>query len=100
MVFHMKTTLVIDDQVMLRLKQEAAARRVTMSELVEAGLRQVLAQPTGVAEAAQPWPQLPSWDSGGARVDVADRAALEEAIQEMPDEMPDDGLAGETLGDR
>lgn len=94
MVFHMKTTLVIDDHVMLRLKQEAAARRVTMSELVEAGLRQVLAQPTGVAEAAQPWPQLPSWDSGGARVDVADRAALEDATQEMPD----DGLAGGIMG--
>ena len=82
MVFHMKTTLVIDDQVMLRLKQEAAARRVTMSELVEAGLRQVLAQPAGVAEAVQPWPQLPTWDSGGACVDVADRAALEYAMAE------------------
>jgi hypothetical protein len=53
-----------------------------MSELVEAGLRQVLAQPIGVAEAAEPWPQLPSWDSGGARVDVADRAALEDAMAE------------------
>lgn len=81
MVFHMKTTLVIDDQVMLRLKQEAAARRVTMSELVEAGLRQVLADnKMGVAEAASPWPELPGWDSGGALVDIAARAALEEAM--------------------
>ena len=80
MVFHMKTTLIIDDQVMLRLKQEAAARKVTMSELVEAGLRQVLVERPGVAEAALPWPELPGWDSGGASVDVADRAALEEAM--------------------
>jgi hypothetical protein len=80
MVFHMKTTLMIDDQVMLRLKQEAAARKVTMSELVEAGLRQVLVDKPGAAEAASPWPELPGWDSGGALVDIADRAALEEAM--------------------
>lgn len=35
----MKTTLNIDDQVMKRLKEEAARRDRTMSELVEAGLR-------------------------------------------------------------
>lgn len=35
----MKTTLNIDDGVMARLKEEAARRRTTMSELVEAGIR-------------------------------------------------------------
>jgi len=39
MVFHMKTTLNIDDTVMSRLKQESARQRRTMSELVEAALR-------------------------------------------------------------
>ncbi|MBW6456588.1 MAG: hypothetical protein K0A98_11960 [Trueperaceae bacterium] len=69
----MKTTLVIDDTVVRRLRQEAARRGVTMSELVEAGLRRVLDEPTAAQE---PLPPLPRWDGGGARVDVADRDAL------------------------
>jgi hypothetical protein len=73
MVNHMKTTLVIDDTVVWRLRQEAARRGVTMSELVEAGLRRVLDEPTAAQE---PLPALPCWDGGGARVDVADRDAL------------------------
>jgi hypothetical protein len=44
-----------------------------MSELVEAGLRRVLDEPTAAQE---PLPALPCWDGGGARVDVADRDAL------------------------
>ena len=74
MVFHMKTTLNIDDQVMRRLKQEAARTGKTMSELVEAGLRLVLADRDGDAE--QRLPRLPAWDSGGAKVDLADRDAV------------------------
>ena len=70
---HMKTTLVIDDTVMQRLREEAAKRGVTMSELVEAGLRRVLDEP-GPPPGARP--PLPQWDSGGARIDVADRDAL------------------------
>jgi len=70
----MKTTLNIDDQVMKRLREEAARQGRTMSELVEAGLRRVLAepQPGGSGEV----PELPGWKSGGARVDVANRDAL------------------------
>ncbi len=41
MVFHMKTTLNIDDTVMAQLKREAARRGKTMSELVETALRQL-----------------------------------------------------------
>jgi hypothetical protein len=74
MVFHMKTTLNIDDTVMQRLREEAARRGKTMSELVEAGLRRVLDEPEqNVDEVREP---LPQWQSGGARVDVADRDAL------------------------
>jgi hypothetical protein len=73
MLNHMKTTLVIDDAVVRRLRQEAARRGVTMSELVEAGLRRILDEPTPPRE---PLPALPSWNGGGARVDVADREAL------------------------
>jgi len=73
MVIHMKTTLVIDDTVVRRLREEAAKRGVTMSELVEAGLRRVLDEPTAPRE---PLPALPRWNGGGARVDIADRDAL------------------------
>jgi len=79
MVFHMKTTLNIDDQVMRRLKEEAARTGKTMSELVEAGLRRVLADRE--ATSGQPLPRLPTWNSGGANVDVADRDALLEVME-------------------
>jgi len=74
MVSHMKTTLNIDATVMQRLREEAARRGTTMSELVEAGLRRVLDPES--APTRRPLPPLPRWRSGGARVDVADRDAL------------------------
>jgi len=73
----MKTTLVIDDRVMLRLKQQAARRGCTMSELVEAALRSFL------RDARRPrleLPPLPTFDGGGFRVDVSNREALYQAI--------------------
>src|SRR5206468_4718572 len=42
MVFHMKTTLNIDDTVMSRLRREAARQGKTISELVAAALRLLL----------------------------------------------------------
>jgi len=78
MVFHMKTTLNIDDSVMQRLREEAARRGRTMSELVEAGLRRVLDEPEqDVDQVREP---LPQWQSGGAFVDVANRDALDERM--------------------
>jgi hypothetical protein len=74
MVFHMKTTLNIDDGVMARLKQEAARRGTTMSELVEAGIRLVLEGPG--PRPRKELPPLPTFNSGGFLVDVADRDAL------------------------
>ncbi len=72
MVIHMKTTLNIDDTVMAALRREAARSGRTMSELVETALRQLLRRRTDRAELAP----LPTFDSGGAFVDVADRDAL------------------------
>jgi Arc/MetJ-type ribon-helix-helix transcriptional regulator len=78
MVYHMKTTLNIDDSVMRRLREEAARRGRSMSELVEAGIRLVLAErPEGEAEL----PELPVWRSGGARVDVAHRESLYDLME-------------------
>jgi hypothetical protein len=75
MVFHMKTTLNIDDTVMRRLKEEAARRETTMSALVEAGLRLIL-DADAAAERSRELPPLPSWHGGETLVDIADRDAL------------------------
>lgn len=75
---HMKTTLNIDDTVMKRLRQEAARQGRTMSELVEAALRLLLqTKPERVKKRLRP---LPTFDSGGHLVDIADREALYQAM--------------------
>jgi hypothetical protein len=77
MVFHMKTTLNIDDKVMEQLKREAAKQRRTMSELVESALR-LLFQNTKHQKALSP---LPSFKGGGYLVDITDREALYQAME-------------------
>ncbi len=81
MVFHMKTTLNIDDSVMSRLREVAARRGTTMSELVEAGLRLILDEKVGTGPASE-LPRLPTWSSGGALVDVSNREALYAVMDE------------------
>ena len=78
MVFHMKTTLNIDDTVMARLKREAARRRTTMSQLVESALRAFL---TPSRKHAEELVELPSFDGGGALVDVANRDSLYDQME-------------------
>ena len=77
----MKTTLNIDDSVMQRLREEAVRRGTTMSTLVEAGLRRVLAAPE-VKDAPEILPPLPSWNGGEELVDISDRGALYRAMEE------------------
>jgi hypothetical protein len=77
MVIHMKTTLVIDDGVMARLKRESARSGRTMSELVETALRRFLQ----TRPDPPPLSPLPSFKSGGALVDIADREALYRAME-------------------
>ena len=77
MVIRMKTTLNIDDSVMALLKQEAALRGCTMSELVESAIRLFLTAKEGPRTISP----LPSFKSGGAMVDIADREALYEAME-------------------
>lgn len=72
MVFHMKTTLVIDDQIMIRLREEAARQGRTLSALVEAALRRMLEAPASPPDL----PPLPVFHGGRPLVDVADREAL------------------------
>lgn len=73
----MKTTLNIDKTVMAELKREAARQGRTMSELVETALR-LLLQSRPKRSAISP---LPTFDSGGALVDIADREALYQAME-------------------
>ncbi len=78
MVSHMKTTLNIDGTVMAALKREAARRGCTMSELVETALRLLLESP----KKRRSLPELPTFKSGGALVDVANRESLYQAMED------------------
>jgi hypothetical protein len=73
----MKTTLNIDATVMAELKREAARQGRTMSEMVETALRLLLRS----RRKQDPPPPLPSFQSGGALVDIADRDALYQAME-------------------
>ena len=75
--YHMKTTLNIDDTVMAELKREAARQGRTMSELVESALRMLLRSHRKQEKLAP----LPTFHSGGALVDIADRDALYQAME-------------------
>jgi hypothetical protein len=75
--FHMKTTLNIDETVVAELKREAARQGRTMSEMVETALRLLLRSQRKRGSI----PPLPSFRSGGAFVDIADRDALNHAME-------------------
>ncbi len=77
MAFHMKTTLHIDDSVMAQLKRESIRQGRTMSDLVETALR-LLFRPR---KDAPPLRDLPTFQSGGTLVDVADRDDLYRATE-------------------
>ncbi|MYB40752.1 MAG: ribbon-helix-helix protein, CopG family [Chloroflexi bacterium] len=81
----MRVTFDIDDDLMRRLREEAARRDSTMSALVEAGLRRILDEPPARTRIDGDLPPLPTRNAGVPRVDVADRDALEAA---MGDEEP------------
>ena len=85
MVFHMKTTLVIDDGIMRRVKQEAAKHGLTISDLVEAALRRFL---DGLKKKPRKLPPLPVFHSGGFLVDITNRDALYDAMEGPDDLVP------------
>jgi hypothetical protein len=72
MVFHMKTTFNIDDQVMIRLREEAARQGKTITELVESALRLMIR----TQKTKRNLPELPSFEGGLPRVNIANREAL------------------------
>lgn len=85
----MKTTLVIQDSLMRRLKALAAGRGRTLSSLVEEYLRRSLeADTTQPAATPEPY-HFPSFDMGEALVDFSDREALDAVLDD--DDKPEGG---------
>ena len=76
MVSHMKTTFNIDDNVMQQLREEAARRGVTMTAIVEAGIRHMISAREQPNERQEKPFELPSWPMGKPRVDIANRDEL------------------------
>ncbi|GEM_PF-561303 len=79
-----RATFDIDDSMVQRLREEAARRSTTMSALAEAGLRLVLGSPAPQDDPLDR-PPLPSRNSGGSKVDIADRDALYRVMEETDD---------------
>jgi len=77
---HMKTTLNISDQVWKDLKKEAASSQRTMSELVEAAIRKFLDGSKSKTQVAEP--QIPVYKAGPFKVDISDRDALYDLMEE------------------
>jgi hypothetical protein len=78
----MKTTLIIHDTVMERLRERAAKTGYTISELVEAALRVFLMEKPQRTEL----PPLPTWNGGRFLVDITDRQAMYDALEEDDEE--------------
>jgi hypothetical protein len=81
MLICMRTTLNIDDGLMSAAKREAAERGVTLTSVVEDALRAELTRPRGRAAFRLDLPVV----RGGRPplVDVADRDALYDAMEEL-----------------
>lgn len=72
----MKTTLNIDDAIMAELKREAARQGRTVSELVETALR------LRSAQKRPPLPDLPKFEGREPLIDIANRGALYDVIDD------------------
>lgn len=73
----MRRTFNIDEKVLAELKREAARQGRTMSEMVETALRVLLRS----RRKREKISALPTFHSGGALVDIADRDALYDAME-------------------
>lgn len=80
MVFHMKTTLIINDDILIKLKEEAARRKTTISELVESALRLMLDTNKSTKKDLKP---LPTFDLEGSYVDISNREELYKAMKDI-----------------
>ena len=72
----------VDTAVLRRLREEAERRQTTVSELLEAGLRRVLAELGAIDADPDALKPLPTWRGGEPLVDIADRDALYRVMEE------------------
>ena len=72
----MKTTFNIDDALMQQLREEAARRNVTMKEIVESGIRHMIANGRQTKDQTRELPPLPTWSGGRELVDISNREEL------------------------
>lgn len=73
----METVLSIEDELMQKAKAEALRQGCTLSEVVESALRMSLHKVEPIDDHCP----LPSFNSGGQLVDIADRTELYKAIE-------------------
>ena len=76
MIFHMKTTLMIPDDLMRQLKKKAAEEKQTLSTVVADTLKKGLS--VWPARKLKP---LPTFSCGTPKVDVSDRDQLYRAME-------------------
>jgi hypothetical protein len=81
MLLRMKTTLVLEDALVRRLKAHAARTGRTLSGLVADMLRRGLDDETRKPSVRDGTLRLPEFDMGVPSVDVSDRAALDLLIE-------------------
>jgi hypothetical protein len=77
MIRHMRTTVRLDESLLERARREAARRGVTLTSLIEQGLRLVLRRPMKRSE--RPAVKLPECRAGGGvlpGVDLDDSSTL------------------------
>ena len=78
MIFHMRTTLVIDDHLFRELKRRAAEENRTLSEVTQEALRRGLIRGKTARRARRA--RLVSFSMGKPRVDLADRDQLYDVL--------------------
>ena len=78
MLFHMRTTLIIDDALFRELKRRAVEQNRTLSDLTQEALRLGLAARRPARQRKRV--RLPSFSMGQPRVDLADRDQLYEVL--------------------
>ena len=78
MIFHMRTTLVIDDELFRELKRRALEENRTLSDLTQEVLRRGLEGRKPPRRS--PRVKLPSFAMGSPKVDLADRDQLYEVL--------------------
>lgn len=79
---HMRTTVRLDDALLARAKREAARRGITLTAIIERGLRLALASPQPRAERRRI--EIPVCRQGGGTlpgVDLNDSAALLDLLE-------------------